>query len=274
MNTLNQKTIFITGTSTGLGKATAKLFAAKGWKVIATMRNPEKETELTGLSNVILFPLDVTDPGQIKSTAEKAIAMGEIDVVFNNAGYGQAGPLEGLTDSQIMRLINTNLLGTIRTTQAFIPHFRAKKSGLFINSTSIGGLITVPFSSIYHATKWALEGWSESMAFELSRFGIGIKTISPGGMKTDFFSRSFDMGRHEAYDELVNKVMNVFTDPGQALKYSTAEQIADDVVYEAATDGKDQLRYVAGEDAKESYALRQQLGDEAFRKALDQQFFG
>ena len=199
--------------------------------------------------------------------------MGEIDVVFNNAGYGQAGPLEGLTDSQIVRLINTNLLGTIRTTQAFIPHFRAKKSGLFINTTSIGGLITVPFNSIYHATKWALEGWSESMAFELKRFGIGMKTISPGGMKTDFFTRSFDTGKHEAYDELVNKVMGVITDPNRYQNTLLPEQIAE-VVYEAATDGKDQLRYTAGEDAKETYALRKQLGDEAFRKAMDQQFFG
>ena len=194
-------------------------------------------------------------------------------VVFNNAGYGLAGALEGLTDEQILRLVNTNMLGTIRTTKAFLPHFREKRAGLFINTTSLGGLTAFPFNSIYHATKWAIEGWSESMAFELNQFGIGIKTIEPGGIRTDFFTRSFDTGRHPAYDPLVNRVMGIITDPKQMATYSTPEQIAE-VVYEAATDGKDQLRYIAGEDAKEIYAMRLQLGEEAFRKAMAQQFFG
>ena len=273
MKAQNQKAIFITGSSTGLGKATAKLFASKGWKVIATMRNPEKEKELNNLPNTVLLSLDVTDPNQINTVVEKVISMGGVDVVFNNAGYGLAGPLEGISDEQIMRMVNTNMMGAIRTTKAFIPYFRAKKAGLFINTTSIGGLIAVPFNSMYHATKWALEGWSESMAFELKRFGIGMKTLEPGGMKTDFFTRSFDTGKHSAYDEMVNKVMSVITDPAISATYSTPEQIAE-VVYEAATDGKDQLRYIAGEDAKATYAMRLQVGDETFRKGMDQQFFG
>jgi NAD(P)-dependent dehydrogenase (short-subunit alcohol dehydrogenase family) len=266
-------TIFITGSSSGLGRATAKLFASKGWKVIASMRDPKKEKELGNISGVTLMALDVTDPHEIESVAEEVVASGGVDVVFNNAGYGLAGALESLTDDQMLRMVNTNMLGAIRTTKAFIPHFREKRSGLFINTTSIGGLLTVPFNSIYHATKWALEGWSESMAFELSRFGIGIKTVEPGGMKTDFFTRSFDTGRHPAYEALVNRVMGIITDPKQMATYSTPEQIAE-VVYEAATDGKDQLRYVAGSDAKATYAMRLQLGDEAFRKAIAQQFFG
>jgi NAD(P)-dependent dehydrogenase (short-subunit alcohol dehydrogenase family) len=273
MSTANQKTIFITGSSSGLGRATAKLFAAKGWKVIATMRNPDKETELSELDGVVLLPLDVTGPEQINDAVDKAVAKGGVDIVFNNAGYGMAGPLEGLTDEQIVRMVDTNMMGAIRTTKAFIPYFRDRRAGLFINTTSIGGLITVPFNSMYHATKWALEGWSESMAFELKQFGIGLKTVEPGGMKTDFFTRSFDTGRHEAYDKLVAKVMSVITDPRQMETYSSPGQIAE-VVYEAATDGKDQLRYVAGEDAKAIYAMRLQVGDEVFRKAMEQQFFG
>jgi NAD(P)-dependent dehydrogenase (short-subunit alcohol dehydrogenase family) len=133
--------------------------------------------------------------------------------------------------------------------------------------------MTVPFNSIYHATKWALEGWSESMAFELGQFGIGMKTVSPGGMKTDFFTRSFDVGRHPEYDALMDRVMGVITDPKQMDAYSTPQQIAE-VIYEAATDGKDQLRYVAGVDAQATYAARLKLGDEAFRKMIKQQFFG
>ncbi|MEM9260244.1 MAG: SDR family oxidoreductase, partial [Bacteroidota bacterium] len=244
----------------------------KGWNVIATMRKPEKETELNALGNVALLPLDVTDTEQVKSTAASAIAMGDIDVVFNNAGYGLAGPFEGASDEQIVRQLNTNLLGVMRVTQAFIPHFREKKSGLFITTTSIGGLITLPFNSVYHATKWALEGWSESLAFELKPFGIGVKTVSPGGIATDFAGRSLVMTEHEAYGEQMQKVLGVFMDPARSATYSTAEQIAE-VVYEAATDGKDKLRYPAGEDAKTWYAQRQEVGDEAFREGIRQLFY-
>ena len=269
---MTQRAVFITGSSSGLGRAAAKLFSARGWKVFATMRNPEKEKELADLAGVVLFPLDITQPAQIERAVAAAIS-GGVDVVFNNAGYGMAGPLEGMSDEQILRMVNTNLMGAIRTTKAFIRYFREKRAGLFINTTSIGGLITVPFNSIYHATKWALEGWSESMAFELNQLGIGMKTVSPGGMKTDFFTRSFDAGRHPAYDGLVDKVMGAVTDPKQMETYSTPEQIAE-VVYEAATDGRDQLRYVAGADAKATYATRLELGDEAFRRIMRQRFFG
>jgi len=266
-------TIFITGASSGLGRATAKLFASKGWKVIASMRDPKKEKELGNISGIQLMSLDVINPHEIESVAAQVAESGGVDVVFNNAGYGLAGALEAVTDEQILRLVNTNMLGTIRTTQAFIPQFREKRAGMFINTTSLGGLVAFPFNSIYHATKWAIEGWSESMAFELNQFGIGIKTVEPGGIRTDFFSRSLDTGRHPAYDALIDKFMGMITDPKQMATYSTPEQIAE-VVYEAATDGKDQLRYVAGADAKEYYAMRLQLGDEAFRKTIAQQFFG
>jgi NAD(P)-dependent dehydrogenase (short-subunit alcohol dehydrogenase family) len=273
MTNRDLKAIFITGSSSGLGRATAKLFASKGWKVIASMRDPKKENELGNISGVTLMALDVTDPHEIEGVAKEVVTSGGVDIVFNNAGYGLAGALESLTDDQILRMVSTNMLGAIRTTKAFIPHFREKRAGLFINTTSLGGLVSFPFNSIYHATKWAIEGWSESMAFELNQFGIGIKTIEPGGIRTDFFTRSLDTGRHPAYDALVNKFMGMITDPKQMATYSTPEQIAE-VVYEAATDGKDQLRYIAGVDAKEIYAMRMQLGDEAFRKAMAQQFFG
>jgi NAD(P)-dependent dehydrogenase (short-subunit alcohol dehydrogenase family) len=266
-------TIFITGASSGLGRAAAKLFAGKGWRVLASMRDPAKDSELNGLDGVSLVQLDVTVPALIERVVAEVVRAEPIDVVFNNAGYGLAGPLEGLTDEQITRMVDTNLLGPIRVTKAFVPYFRERRSGLFINTTSIGGLITVPFNAMYHATKWGLEGWSESMAFELAQFGIGLKIIEPGGMRTDFFTRSFDTGRHPAYDGLVDKVMAAITDPATMASYSTPDQIAE-VVYEAATDGKDQLRYLAGADAMATWAAREQVGDEAFRKAMAQRFFG
>ena len=253
MSPTTQRTIFITGSSSGLGHATAKLFASRGWPVIATMRDPDRETELGNIQNVRLLRLDITDPQQIHDAVESARSGEGVDVVFNNAGYGMAGPLEGLTDEQMVRMVDTNLLGTIRTTKAFIPYFRERGAGLFINTTSIGGLITVPFNSLYHATKWALEGWSESMAFELRQLGIGMKILEPGGMKTDFFTRSFDRGSHPAYDEAVSSADVRNHRSAQVATYSEPAQIAE-VVFEAATDGTDRLRYVAGADAQATYA--------------------
>ena len=124
----SQKTIFITGSSSGLGRAAAKLFASKGWKVIATMRTPEKETELASIPGVTLMALDTTDVDQIERVAQDVIAHGGVDAVFNNAGYGMAGPLEGFTDEQIVRMIDTNLMGAILVTKAFVPYFRQKRA--------------------------------------------------------------------------------------------------------------------------------------------------
>lgn len=132
-----QKTIFITGASSGLGKATAKLFQSKGWYTIASMRNPENETELTGLENLTVLKLDVTDREQVGDTIKKVTQDYSVDIVVNNAGYGLIGALEALNDKQITRQINTNLMGVMRVTKAFTPHFREKKSGMFINITSM-----------------------------------------------------------------------------------------------------------------------------------------
>lgn len=267
------KTIFITGASTGLGRAAAQLFAGRGWKVIATMRNPDKETELAAVPGVTLLPLDVTRPEQIEAAARRAVELGPVDVVFNNAGYGLAGPFEGTTDEQIVTQIDTNLLGVLRTTKAFIPHFRERGAGVFIATTSIGGLATFPFNSVYHATKWGLEGWSESLSFELGKLGIAVKTVAPGGIKTDFAGRSLALAQHPAYDALMAKVLTVFMDPARALGHSSAEQIAE-VVWEAATDGKDQVTYVAGPDAKAMFAQRLGVGVEGFRRMVRQIFMG
>lgn len=267
------KTIFITGASTGLGRATAELFAARGWKVIATMRKPEDGAALAAIPGVTVLRLDVTDRAQIEAAAKRAIELGGIDVLFNNAGYALSGAFEGMTDDQLRRQFDTNVLGVLRTTQAFLPHFREKRAGLVITTTSIGGHVAYPFNSAYHATKWALEGWSESMWFELSKFGIGIKTVAPGGIVTDFVSRSLVLARHPAYEAMAERVLSVFLDPARAANHSTGAQIAE-VVWEAATDGKDQLRYLAGADAKATFAQRLEVGAETFRKGVNKLFFG
>ncbi|RYG01667.1 MAG: SDR family oxidoreductase [Chitinophagaceae bacterium] len=266
-----QKTIFITGASSGLGKATARLFQSKGWNVIATMRNPALETELNQLNNVTLFPLDVTDPLQIKDTVDKALLLGNVDVVFNNAGYGLMGPLEALTDEQILKEINTNLMGVIRVTQAFIPAFRAKRNGTFITTTSIGGSVAFPISSIYHATKFALEGWSESMWYELKTLNIAIKTVAPGGIYTDFASRSLDYTTLPYYKNLTDAMFGSFE---QSMHSASTPEFIAETVFQAATDEKDQLKYIAGNDAIGLYGRRAELGQQETMREIKQLFIG
>ncbi|MES2776044.1 MAG: SDR family oxidoreductase [Bacteroidota bacterium] len=264
-----QKTIFITGASSGLGKASAKLFQSKGWHVIATMRNPGKETELTQLENVTVLQLDVTNPGQIQEIVSKVIGDYSIDVVLNNAGYGLIGALEATTDAQMVRQMDTNLLGVIRVTKAFIPYFRERQKGLFLTTTSIGGLLTFPFDSLYHATKWALEGWSESLSFELGLHNIGVKTIAPGGIKTAFAGTSLDVSTHPAYEDGLKKLFDLMNPDN----FEPVEWIAD-TVFEAATDGKKQLRYVAGAFANQLYARRLEIGAEAAVQEMNDMVFG
>jgi NAD(P)-dependent dehydrogenase (short-subunit alcohol dehydrogenase family) len=267
------KTIFITGSSTGLGRATALLFAGKGWNVIATMRNPDRETELGQVPGVTLMALDVTNLVQVKEAAQKALALGPVDVLFNNAGYGLAGAFEAATDEQLVQELDTNLLGVMRVTQAFLPAMRERGQGTIVTTTSIGGLVTFPFNSVYHATKWGLEGWSESLAFELAPFGIRVKTVAPGGISTDFASRSLVFTPHEAYMGAIGKVMAAFTNPERRARGSTAEQIAE-VVYQAATDQSDRVCFVAGEDAKALHAQRLAVGIDSFRAGVRQMFLG
>jgi NAD(P)-dependent dehydrogenase (short-subunit alcohol dehydrogenase family) len=264
------KTIFITGASSGLGKAAAVLFADRGWTVIATMRNPESAPELKGKAGVEVLALDVTDLAAIESVAASVLGRHRVDVVLNNAGYGLAGPFEGTSDAELQRQIQTNLLGVLRVTRAFLPHFRENRAGTFLTITSVGGHVTFPFNSVYHATKWGLEGWNESLAFELAEFGIRAKTVAPGGILTDFAGRSLSLAKHPAYDALVQKALAGF---GKNRNRSTADQIAE-VVWEAATDGKAQVHYVAGKDARFLVRLRRWLGVPRFWAMIQKRFLG
>lgn len=259
------KTIFITGASAGLGKATAKLFHAKGWKVIATMRSPEKETELNLLDHVHLIAMDVTNEEQVKATVQEALRLGDIDVVFNNAGYGLIGPMESYTEQQIRQQFDTNVFGVFRVAQAFIPYFKSRQQGLFLTTTSICGIASTPLSSVYCASKWALEGWSEGLSYDLAQFGIGIKTIAPGGIKSNYVN-VMDVVEDPAYDTLNARMMEGFTD-GTLMQFTEADIIAA-TVYEAATDNRDQLRYLAGADAIKTNLKKTKEGHEGYRLGL------
>ncbi|MBO0951439.1 SDR family oxidoreductase [Fibrella forsythiae] len=264
------KGIIITGASSGIGKAAAIVFARRGWQVAATMRHPEKETELTQYPGVRLYALDVTRPSSIEQAIKQVLQdFSQIDVLLNNAGYGLVGPLETASEEKIMEQFQTNLFGAMRMIKALTPHFREAGGGTIINVTSIGGLVGLPFNAIYHATKFGLDGLSESLNYELSPFNIRVKVVAPGGVVTDFATRSLKQTTDGAsvYDESLQKVFAAFARRGG--NYSTGEQIAE-VIYGAATDGTDKLRYVAGLDAQRLYDQWKALTNEEFFTMIQQ----
>jgi NADP-dependent 3-hydroxy acid dehydrogenase YdfG len=258
-------TILITGASSGIGRTTAELFQDKGWNVVATMRRPEAEEELSRLDNVLVTRLDVTDDASIKSAVAEGIErFGQIDVLLNNAGYGAYGPLEATSSEKIGRQFDTNVIGLLETTKAVLPHFRADGEGTIVNISSIGGKITFPLGTLYHGTKFAVEGLSEALSFELEPIGIRVKIVEPGMIKTDFGGRSFDFNNDESmaeYQELVGKLFAGF---GALAESASEASVVADVIYEAATDGTSQLRYTAGEDAEQLLAARRAEDDATF----------
>jgi short-subunit dehydrogenase len=267
------KTILITGASSGIGKETAKKFQANGWNVIATMRNPEKETELNELENSWVTKLDVLDLESIQNTVNEGInRFGKIDVLLNNAGYGAYGTLESFSRERIVKQFNTNVIGLLDVTKAILPHFRQQKSGLIINISSMGGKITLPLGALYHGTKFAVEGISESLHFEMETFGGQVKIIEPGVIATEFAGTSFDFSNDESmpeYQELVGKMTSAIS---QSYQNASKPTMVADVIFEAATDNKKQLRYIAGEDAKMLIENRKMYDDENFMLGLKSQF--
>jgi NADP-dependent 3-hydroxy acid dehydrogenase YdfG len=237
------KTILITGASTGIGKLTAIHFAQNGWNVAATMRTVEKGKDLLQYSNIKLFSLDVMNEPSIQQAITDSIAtFGEIDVIFNNAGYALVGAFEAMTQEQIKKQFDTNVFGVMNVTKAILPHFRAKKQGMIINTTSMGGLITFPLYSVYHSTKWALEGFMESLQFELKQFNIKVKNIEPGAIKTEF-ENAIDFVSTEAYDNYAKQAHANMLDSYK--KAPTGEVVAKKV-WQAANDNSYRLRYAVG----------------------------
>lgn len=260
-----KKTVLITGASSGIGKATALFFAEQGWNVIATMRKPEQETELNTLDNVWLPALDVLDPISIQQAVQDGIArFGKIDVLVNNAGYGAYGPLEVFEREKIIRQFNTNVIGLLDVTRAIIPHFRTNKDGVIINISSVGGRLTFPFGALYHGTKFAVEGISESLSFELATFGVKVKIVEPGATATDFAGRSFDFTNDESIVEYQGLMSNLMKMIGELSENSVAARVVAEKIYEAATDGTDKLRYPATPDAVVLLKKRDRESDDVF----------
>lgn len=269
------KTIFITGASSGIGQATAKYFAAQGWNVVATMRNPDHQTELKNSENILVLKLDVEQPDTFKEIIESAIAkFGRIDTLLNNAGYGQHGLFEATSADQIQRQFSVNLFGAMEITRALLPHFRQQKSGNIITITSGVGRVTVPLVSIYAASKFALEGFCESLSFELASQNIKVKIIEPGNIATNFEQTTKSNFATDKklidYSDYLKKMDEVF-----AAIYSSGGSSADDVaaeIFKAATDETNTLRYVIGSDLQPLIDIRNGGSDEAYMEVLRDTF--
>lgn len=263
------RTVLLTGTSSGLGRATAQLFHAQGWNVVATMRTPERETELTHLERVLVTRLDVQDAASIQAAVAAGLArFGRLDALVNNAGYGAYGPLEVTPFGKIQRQFAVNVLGLLATTQAVLPLFRQQGSGTIVNISSVGGRLAFPLGTLYHGTKFAVEGLSESLYYELAPLGIRVKLVEPGGINTDFGGRSLDFSNEPALPEYQALVQGVVAALGPMMAQGSAAADIARVVYAAVTDGRDQLRYEAGDDARQLLAARRTSDDATFFAGL------
>jgi short-subunit dehydrogenase len=262
-----KKVILITGASSGIGKETARYFAGQGWHVIATMRNPEKEKELCLLENVYVTRLDVQNTESIQSAIKLGITQfGHIDVLMNNAGYGQMGIFEATTKTQIINQFEVNLFGVMDTIKIILPHFRERKSGMILNISSGAGKFTLPMLSMYAASKFALEGFSEALSFELSTLNITVKVIEPGGTQTNFNQTSSETFAHDTnlteYDPFLAAAGKMFSHMSAG---SISSSRVAEIIFEAATDGTTTLRYAIGsDDFHERLKAREQMSDQDY----------
>lgn len=267
-----KQTVFITGASSGLGKLTARHFAAQGWNVAATMRTPEKETELNEISNVSIFKLDVTQPEQVSSAVEQAIRkFGKIDVVINNAGVGAYGPLEFASEDTINWQFNVNVKGPIHVIQAFLPHFRAQKSGMFINISSFMGITTaVPVGSLYNMSKFALEGLIEGLYYELKPLNIDLRLVEQGGSSGNNFTDSVIWTQHPTitdYDPITNKVKGLMANRNPELLDDP--QLIVDNIYRLATRESNQFRTVVGATGQGLMSMRNSMPIESYLEKME-----
>jgi len=246
-----KETVLITGASSGFGKETAKLFQKKGWNVIASMRSDEEEQELKNLENVLVVQLDVQDTGSIK-TAVKAGAekFGKIDALINNAGYAVMGIFEQTTEEQIKNQFDVNVFGMMRVTQAVLPFMRKNGKGAIVNISSIAGVVGFPFASIYESSKFAVEGFSEALHFELFKLGIKVSIIEPGSAKTNFGNaKEMVPNGIEEYKPLINAFYGNYPKKTATFTNASPADVAT-TIYKAATDEGSKLRYAVGEDCQ------------------------
>lgn len=266
------QSVLITGASSGIGLATAHYFAERGWKVFATSRNPDLKAKPTH-PNLCPLALDVTKPETIASAlVEVQRQSPTLDVLVNNAGYGLAGVFEACTAAQIRKQFETNFFGLTEVTRAVLPIFRKQRRGVIVNISSVGGRTTIPLYSLYHATKFAVEGFSESLQYELEPFGIRVKLVEPGAVKTDFAGRSADFADIAAFPDYAPYQTRVIDRLKQAAdRGAPAEEVARDI-FRAANDRSARLRFPSGNQSKFFLSLQKVVPNTMLRGLIRRSF--
>ena len=273
----NHKVAVVTGSSTGIGYETSLILARNGFLTYATMRNLNKSESIESIATKENLPihikqLDVTDDTSVKNAVEAISSeTGRIDILVNNAGYGLNGAFEDLAMDEIKAQYETNLFGLIRTTQAVLPIMRRQKSGTIINISSGAGRFGFPGSSAYVSTKFAVEGLSESMSYELEPFGIKVVLVEPGVIKTNFVDGMVIAKKSQdpksPYSQIIQKMATGFE---EMMKNGSSPDLVAKVVLNAATNENPNLRYLAGNDVEQWLGSKRNMSDEEFYKMMKQ----
>ena len=270
-----KQTVLITGSNSGIGRATAELLAGRGYRVIATMRNVEKGRDLAEAAtsngwDLALVPLDVRSDESVREAFRQA---GEVDVLVNNAGFEVWGPIEEMTTADLADQFETNVYGPFRCISAVLPAMRERGRGVIVNVSSVAGRVAGPLNGLYAASKFALEALSESLHFECGHFGVRVHIIEPGGVETAFASNRRLVGaaagdESSPYRPLVTQwqeaIGRLAADTGRSQAGAVAE-----VILEAIEKG-DKPRYPAGADAQMVLMARRQMDDQTFESRMRQ----
>jgi NAD(P)-dependent dehydrogenase (short-subunit alcohol dehydrogenase family) len=244
--------VLVTGASSGIGKAVARAFAAKGFEVFGTSRNPQKTEPIPGVE---LVQLDVTDPESVSAAVSTVIQRaGRIDVLVNNAGFGVIGAAEESSIAQAQELFDTNFFGLVRTTNELLPHLRAQRSGRIINISSVVGFLPTPYGALYSASKHAVEGYSQSLDHETREFGVRISVVEPGFTNTSFeAAATYGDSPIQSYAPIREHVKQLFT---ESVRAGDDPTVVADVVVKAATSRTPKLHYPAGPQARQLARLK------------------
>ena len=276
----SQKVAIVTGSSTGIGYETSLALARDGFLTYATMRNVNKAENIKSIATKESLPLhvkqlDVTDDISVKN-AVQAISSetgGRVDALINNAGYGLNGAFEDLSMDEIKAQYETNFFGLIRVTQALLPTMRRQKSGTIVNISSGAGRFGFPSGSAYVSTKFAIEGLSESMSYELEPFGIKVVIVEPGVIRTNFGNglvvAKKSQDPNSPYSMMMKKIANAFE---QMTKNASSPDLVANVVLKAVKDENPNLRYLAGNDVEQWLGAKKNMSEEEFYKMMNQNF--
>lgn len=277
------KVAIVTGSSSGIGYATSLLLARNRFHTYATMRNTEKSADIQEIANKEKLPLqviqlDVNDDASIRNSIKRIERENErIDVLINNAGYGLVGAFEDLSVEEIKSQFETNFFGVIRLTQQVLPIMRKQKSGIIVNVSSGAGRIGFPGMSAYVSSKFALEGLSESMSYELEPFGIKVVIIEPGVIRTNFkknslmSKKSLDNSSISPYSSIIQKIDSSIS---SIIEHATPPEEVANAIMLAITSNNLELRYLVGNDMIMMAETKKSMSDEDFRKMMMQSIIG